>query len=55
MVTEKQAYEWVKTGHWTLAEFTAWVTSVSGAAWSEGHEEGWLEGYNSGYDCGRND
>lgn len=36
MVTEQQAYEWVKTGHWTKEQFVVWVTSVTGAAWSEG-------------------
>lgn len=28
MVTEKQAYEWVKTGHWSLADFKAWMVEV---------------------------
>ena len=24
MITSKQAYEWVKTGHWSLREFNEW-------------------------------
>lgn len=24
MITAKQAYEWVKTGHWTYAQFSDW-------------------------------
>jgi hypothetical protein len=27
MTTTKQAYEWVKTGHWSLREFTEWFNS----------------------------
>lgn len=31
-ITIQQAYEWVKTGHWTLTQFRAWVQQI--------HDEG---------------
>jgi hypothetical protein len=27
-ITAKQAYEWVKTGHWTLKTFEIWLDHV---------------------------
>lgn len=26
-VSNEQAYEWVKTGHWNLAQFRAWCSA----------------------------
>jgi len=28
LVSAKQAYEWVKTGHWPLREFLVWLHQV---------------------------
>lgn len=52
-ITARQAYEWVKAGHWSNDEFIDWVTKQTGASWSEGYEEGWLAGHNVGYESGR--
>ncbi len=30
-ITEKQAYEWVKTGHWTFKEFSHWLKTQQSA------------------------
>lgn len=38
MITAKQAYEWVKTGHWSLREFTAWFNVQVAIAKNAGHE-----------------
>lgn len=27
-VTVRQAYEWVKTGHWSLKQFQAWCNNL---------------------------
>jgi hypothetical protein len=38
-----QAYEFVKTGHWSFAEFNKWVTfsrTVVDRAYSEGYNDG---------------
>ena len=29
MISEKQAYEWVKTGHWSLSKFREWVDELN--------------------------
>lgn len=43
-VSEKQAYEWVKIGHWSLAEFSAWVAEKLTEKYSEAFDDGYQEG-----------
>jgi hypothetical protein len=38
-----QVYEWVKTGHWSFAEFSQWITAsrtVVDRAYNEGYNDG---------------
>lgn len=35
-ITEKQAYEWVKTGNWTLKQFTEWFAEQTAIARDQG-------------------
>lgn len=44
MVSEKQAYEWVKTGHWTLSEFSAWMAKKLTEKYSQAFDEGYQAG-----------
>ena len=48
MTTPKQAYEWVKTGHWSFSQFVEWVQKREGDA----HEEGYGRGHYAGYTLG---
>lgn len=36
IITVKQAFEWVKTGHWTLSQFSEWVKVVQEDAFVHG-------------------
>jgi len=36
MTTAKQAFEWVKTGHWTFRQFNEWQEAV----WASGYRDG---------------
>lgn len=38
-VTEKQAYEWVKTGHWDLKEFTEWFDAKLADSYTDGRND----------------
>lgn len=46
IASPKQAYEWVKTGHWSFAEFSKWVADSRTAVDSA---------YDQGYNAGRQD
>jgi hypothetical protein len=35
MTTPKQAFEWVKTGHWSFAEFNKWFNDSNETAETE--------------------
>ena len=37
-VSENQAYEWVKTGHWNLQKFQEWVYFVMQKSYDEGYK-----------------
>lgn len=39
-VTVKQAYEWVKTGHWNLRQFEAWFDYQALEYYTQGFNKG---------------
>lgn len=38
-VSEQQAYEWVKTGHWSKREFIEWVEAVKEERYNRGYDD----------------
>lgn len=36
-VSDKQAYEWVKTGHWSLAMFREWLSTYNSNGLHDDH------------------
>jgi hypothetical protein len=43
-VTPKQVYEWVKTGHWSRAQFEAWLSNYTEAEARKAFNDGYSEG-----------
>lgn len=48
-VSIRQAFEWVKTGHWKLRTFNQWVKTQGSKEYSKGHTDGYEAGYDIGY------
>lgn len=40
-LAELQVFEWVKTGHWNLADFKKWSEEVKVHEYAMGYNEGW--------------
>lgn len=38
-ITPQMAYQWVKTGVWSLGEFNGWVNAVNHVAFARGFSE----------------
>ena len=48
-VNAQQAYEWVKTGVWSLSRFREWVAATQKASYDTGYKDGHEDGAN-GFD-----
>lgn len=49
-ISIRQAFEWVKTRHWSLRDFNEWVKAQQHKHFQEGYREGYSNGYETGLD-----
>lgn len=52
MITEKQVYEWVKTGHWTFAQFEEWAYDERQKASDDAYKSGYDSASSDSYEWG---
>lgn len=48
-VSIRQAFEWIRTGHWKLRTFNEWVKAQG----AKEYQTGYTNGYDAGYDIGQ--